>query len=247
MRYKAGVNLLNYVWDDPTNRTDYAGLLPSPAEGNNSQCATDDTVPGRVAGRVCAIPLFDNGGIDDKIKRQARIVGDYVHEPGLSSPYDLPWIVRMQQCCTLYLFGHQGSNWGSRGGIVTRPNPIPIPRDGEPEVEPEPPLFVLPNSYVEEQLRAAFRAIGCKRCAINIVACGGTDPSHRQTRKLIAKSTGCAVCGSTQFIRPGGEIGDGCCTLGKPCRGKVGLGDDEWVQQPWPHECEYPPGGGGWF
>jgi RHS repeat-associated protein len=193
---------------------------------------------GAHAGKICAVPMRDEGTGKPRGTwiSEAKIVSDYddIMEQGAGTIEEVLAYVQGKDCCTLYLIGHQGGDYQNWGGVVSYPT-----------AETTKPNIILPNSVLEAGLKEHFKPPGffkpprCNACAINIVACGGAtpgdrdagSPKHKATRKAIARNTGCMVCGSTRNIHIGVRDSLGECAPGIT---------------PWPHECEPPPGGGGW-
>lgn len=154
---------------------------------------------------TCAAIL--SGSSIDKID-EANDVADHVGFPKTGD--ELVEFVKSNGCCTLWTFEHQGGDGNPGGTIGPDDNPI------------------LPNEETERKLAEAFSENWCWfGCKINIFACGGIDPKRRQTRKDIAKRTGCSVCGSA--------IAD-CSAKKQSC---------DWPPEEgkimWPKECESPP------
>ena len=117
------------------------------------------------------------------------------------------------------MIGHRGGI-GNQGGITTYD-------------QPNNELVLVPSTqqpYFEEQLKDAFRANNCTRCALNLVTCGAGNDSQPEVgadiRKQTAEKFWVRGCGTWRNLQnPADPILDPCYT------------------RPWPYTCELPRGG----
>ncbi len=132
--------------------------------------------------------------------------------PGEVIPVDfdlmvIPEAIRKYKCCEVLFSGHQG---GTNGGVSSQP-PVtnnPPPETADPTVFPAAPsnpdphywVQVLPNQFLEEEMKKAFEDAGCKGdCKIFNYACALVAPKdieefHRN-RKQTKTNTGCRYFG----------------------------------------------------
>ncbi len=204
---------------------------------------------GPKTGKICAVPLIDKetGRPADRWVAEAKLAGDCVLVKGARTQQEILDFVEKCGCCTLYTFGHQGTDAVNPGGTVS---------NGETIF----PSEVTEGEGFEVRLKKLFSTPPCSgKCIINILACGGMSQDHKDTRQSIADRTGCLVCGSTCKTTIGGsnpgQVEGYNCTVGPTCSGTgvipgieiggVKMSDSTycWTRTPWKYDCAKPKGG----
>ena len=106
--------------------------------------------------------------------------------------------ITANKCCQLVLIGHAdgtgGISVGTTPGFPTASDPTP--GDGR--------ILLLPRPGLENEIGMAFSANGCnQKCRIYVYSC--QNPRSRDWQILMARRTGCEVCGTLCGVSVGGE------------------------------------------